>query len=77
MGGRRPYSPRRKDVDAVPEGVAWFMGTLPSAVAFDGALGYLLRALPHLTEISLTRSEIQDRRPDAPLQDREWSSYPS
>ncbi|KAG8882441.1 mRNA 3'-end-processing protein rna14 [Tulasnella sp. 331] len=36
MGGRRPYSPRRKDVDAVPEGVAWFMGTLPSAVAFDG-----------------------------------------
>ncbi|KAG9027591.1 mRNA 3'-end-processing protein rna14 [Tulasnella sp. JGI-2019a] len=36
MSGRKPYSPRRKDADAIPEGVAWFMGTLPSAIAFDG-----------------------------------------
>ncbi|KAG8917680.1 mRNA 3'-end-processing protein rna14 [Tulasnella sp. 417] len=40
--GKRNFTPPRRDyrrdADAVPEGVVWFMSTLPSAASFDGQL---------------------------------------
>lgn len=37
--GRRGHSPHRhrgRDIDAVPDGIVWFLSSLPSATVFDG-----------------------------------------
>ena len=52
-GRPRAFSPRRRDVDAVPDGITWFLGTLPNATAFDGMLSCQYPK-GHLTEACST-----------------------
>lgn len=81
--GKRDFTPPRKDyrrnVDSVPEGVVWFMTTLPSAASFDGKFNGFgeVDDEPSETEITYRRNIGPRFRTDDVMQLFKTASLPA